>query len=128
MTDANKTERTEPGPQDAGNIFLPNTLFFGKLLRLAQLSPTRVAIRDINLGIERTYLQLLIDVFALRNTIQGSLSPTALADLSFGKDIYIALLAPGGYEYAVGFFAILCLGAAVVPLCLYSRYTEPRAL
>jgi hypothetical protein len=44
------------------------------------------------------------------------MSPQTLRDLAEDKEVYIGLLAAGGYEYTVGFIAIVALGAAVVPM------------
>jgi acyl-CoA synthetase (AMP-forming)/AMP-acid ligase II len=66
--------------------------------------------------LEKTYHDVLSDVLALRVELEKILSPKTLRDLSEDKEVYIGLLAPGGYEYAVGFIAILALGAAVVPM------------
>ena len=103
-------------PRQEQDDTLPNTLLFHALLRFANRSPQRIAIRDVNLGIERTYAQLLPDVLSLRRQIRSQLSAATLEKLREEQEIYIANLAPGGYEYTVAFLAILALGAAAVPL------------
>jgi malonyl-CoA/methylmalonyl-CoA synthetase len=95
---------------------LPNLPLFHKLLRYAQRKPPRIAVRDVNAGMEKTFHDLLSDVLALRIEIEKSLSTETLRDLAEDKEVYIGLLAPGGYEYTVGFVAIIALGAAVVPM------------
>jgi malonyl-CoA/methylmalonyl-CoA synthetase len=109
-------DRTHFLPGHDGDNILPNAPLFSTLLRFAKRSPPRIAIRDINIGIERTHAELLVDVLELRHQIQTRLSPETLIRLRNGKEVYIAILAPGGYEYSVAFLAILALGAAAVPL------------
>lgn len=72
--------------------------------------------RDLSKGWERTHLGLLVDVLALRETIKQTLSCDIQQQLRNGDEVYIAVLAPGGYEYTVAVLAILALGAIVVPL------------
>jgi malonyl-CoA/methylmalonyl-CoA synthetase len=114
-------------PHDQDNIF-PNAPLFSTLLRFATRKPPRIAIRDVNLGIERTHAQLLPDVLALRRQIQNRLSPVTQAKLRKGQELFIALLAPGGYEYTVAFLAILALGAAAVPLSTHVPVEEAAYL
>lgn len=109
-------DRTHYVPSHMGENVLPNLPFFHKLLRYAQRRPPRLSIRDVNAGLEKTFHQVLSDALALRNELAKTLNPQALRDLQDDKEVYIGLLAPGGYEYTVGFVAILALGAAVVPM------------
>lgn len=48
--------------------------------------------------------------------MRQQLDRTVLTALSDGGEVYIGILAPGGYEYAVAILAVLALGAAAVPL------------
>lgn len=109
-------DRTSFVPRHEGRNVLPNAPLFSTLLRFAKRNPPRPAVRDVNLEIERTYAQLLTDVLALRHSVQLRLSPASVASLRHGGEVYIGLLAPGGYEYTVAFLAILALGAVVVPM------------
>ncbi|KAL4945272.1 hypothetical protein BDV06DRAFT_219526 [Aspergillus oleicola] len=109
-------DRTLIVPPHTGDNVLPNLPFFEKLLRFAHRRPPLLAVRDVNAGIAKTYLQLLTDALALRGAVRDSLSAQVRSDLDNDKEIYIALIALGGYEYAVAFTAILALGAAVVPI------------
>ncbi|KAJ5625716.1 hypothetical protein N7510_002025 [Penicillium lagena] len=109
-------DRTLFVPSHVGDNVLPNLPFFHKLLRYAQRSPPLVAVRDLNAGIERTYHHVLSDVVAVRNELEKKLSAKVRQDLAEDKEVYIGLIAPGGYEYTVGFIAILAVGAAVVPM------------
>ncbi|PGG97361.1 hypothetical protein AJ79_09234 [Helicocarpus griseus UAMH5409] len=109
-------DRTDFFPPHSGDNVLPLSPFFSRLLRYAHRKPPRPAIRDINLGIEKNYLEFLTDVLAVRNALYSTLSPEVRRALNCSEDVYIALIAAGGYEYAVGFVAICALGAAVVPM------------
>jgi malonyl-CoA/methylmalonyl-CoA synthetase len=66
--------------------------------------------------LEATHLQLLTDVLALRQRLLTSLSSHVRSALDRREEIYIAVLAPGGYEYTVAMLAALATNAAVVPL------------
>ncbi|KAL5363714.1 acetyl-CoA synthetase-like protein [Aspergillus floccosus] len=120
-------DRTLVVPPHRGDTVLPHVPLFEKLLRYADRSPPRIAIRDLNTGIEKTYLELLTDVLALRNNLQTALGPDVQNQLLANEEVFVALLAPGGYEYAVGFMAILALGAAVVPLSVALPVEEAKS-
>lgn len=109
-------DRTQFVPSHVGDDVLPNLPFFHKLLRYAQRKPPRIAIRDVNAGLEKTFRDVLSDALALRCKLKQTLTRETLRELAEDKEVYIGLLAPGGYEYTVGFVAIVALGAAVVPM------------
>ena len=109
-------DRTEIVPSDTGDNILPNSPFFSRLVRFAHEEPSPLAVRDVNVNIEKTYLQLLTDVLAVRNRLRRTLPTGTLNDIAKGIDTFIGVLAPGGYEYTVAVLAVLALGAAVVPL------------
>ncbi|KAJ5793927.1 hypothetical protein N7457_000526 [Penicillium paradoxum] len=109
-------DRTLFIPPHVGENVFPNLPFFHRLLRYAQRRPSPIAVRDLNAGVEKTYHDLLSDVLALRKVLESTISPEARRDLLADKEVYIGLLAPGGYEYTVGFIAILAIGAAIVPM------------
>ncbi|EEP77534.1 conserved hypothetical protein [Uncinocarpus reesii 1704] len=111
-------DRTSFIPPHEGDTILPLSPFFSRLVRHAHCRPPRLAIRDVNLGLEKTYLQFVTDVLALRSTLRNCLGAKTVKDIKEGKEVYVGLLAAGGYEYAVGFVAIAALGAAVVPMTL----------
>ncbi|ODH47171.1 hypothetical protein GX48_06725 [Paracoccidioides brasiliensis] len=111
-----RLDRTDIVPSHTGDHVLPLSPFFSKLLRHAHRKSQRIAIRDVNLRIEKSYIEFLSDVLAVRKALRLSLSPETQWPLRRGEDKYIALIATGGYEYAVGFVAICALGAAVVPI------------
>ncbi|KAJ5760482.1 hypothetical protein N7520_007638 [Penicillium odoratum] len=109
-------DRTQFVPSHVGDNVLPNLPFFHKLLRYAQQRPSRISIRDVNAGLEKTFHHVVSDALILRKELEKKLSPETLRDLQEDREVYIGLLEPGGYEYTVGFVAILALGAAVVPM------------
>jgi malonyl-CoA/methylmalonyl-CoA synthetase len=52
----------------------------------------------------------------LRETILNALDPATSEALGRREEVYIAIVAAGGYEYAVAMLAVLALGAAAVPI------------
>ncbi|OAP61661.1 hypothetical protein AYL99_03864 [Fonsecaea erecta] len=115
-------DRVDFVPPHQGRNILPNCPFFNRLLRLAHDAPSRPIIADVNLGVEKSRIQLLTDVLEMRNDLLDALDETSRADLaSRGArrgPVFIAVLAAGGYEYTVAVLGILALGggAAVVPI------------
>lgn len=95
---------------------MPNAIFFNRLLRFAHHRPPNLAIRDVVLGVEKTYLDLLTDVLAVRNHLRSILPQNVIQDVENGKETFIGILISGGYEYSVSVLAILALGAAIVPM------------
>ncbi|KAF2187687.1 acetyl-CoA synthetase-like protein [Zopfia rhizophila CBS 207.26] len=81
-------------------------------------SPNRIAIKDVNLGVEKTYGDLLADALALRRTVEATLSSETMKRFENGEEIYIGVLAAGGYEFAVAVMTVLAMGAAVVPMTI----------
>jgi len=109
-------DRTLFVPSHTGRHILPCHSLFQRLLRFAHQRPARLAIRDSNDNTEATHIQLLTDVLSLRERLVESLSQDIQDALSRREEVYIAVLAPGGYQYTVAMLAVLALGAAVVPL------------
>jgi malonyl-CoA/methylmalonyl-CoA synthetase len=66
--------------------------------------------------VERNHLELLSDVLNLRNDIYQNLDRSTRTKLDDREEVYVAVLAAGGYEYACAVLAVLALGAAVVPM------------
>ncbi|EXJ63847.1 hypothetical protein A1O7_00182 [Cladophialophora yegresii CBS 114405] len=108
-------DRTDFVPSHTGDDILPADPLFTRLLTLAHRRNPRPAIRDVNAGIERTAAQLLSDVLILRGVLRDSLTPRVVDDLRDGREVFVSLLAPGGYEFVVGVLAIMALGAAASP-------------
>ena len=109
-------DRTLYVPQHTGHNIFPCHSLFARLVRFAHQSPPRLCVRDDNAGHEATHIQLLSDVLHLRSRIWRNLNPDVRHALEQRQEVYIAVLASGGYEYTVAMLAVLALGAAVVPL------------
>lgn len=75
-----------------------------------------MAIDDVRSKHQRTHLELLSDVLVLRETILNTLDPATVEALCRRDEVYIAIVAAGGYEYTVAMLAVLALGAAAVPI------------
>ncbi|KAJ4347412.1 hypothetical protein N0V95_005461 [Ascochyta clinopodiicola] len=103
-------------PRHTGRNVLPNTPLFSRLLRYASRTPARVAIDDVRSKHQRTHLGLLSDVLALRETMLNSLDAASLEVLNQRGEVYVAIVAAGGYEYTVAMLAVLAMGAAAVPI------------
>ncbi|KAL9088344.1 MAG: hypothetical protein Q9165_006269 [Trypethelium subeluteriae] len=93
-----------------------NASLFNRLLRLAGRRPPKLCIRDVRLNYERTHLELLTDVLNLRNAVEDRLDDATRRALDKREEVYISVLAPGGYEFTCAVLAVLALGAAVVPM------------
>jgi malonyl-CoA/methylmalonyl-CoA synthetase len=109
-------DRTLHVPRHSGPTVLPAHPFFNRLVRFAHAVPPRLCVRDDNSGLEATHLQVLTDVLAFRQRVWESFSPAVRQQLDDQDEVYIAILAAGGYEYTVAVLAALALGAAVVPM------------
>jgi acyl-CoA synthetase (AMP-forming)/AMP-acid ligase II len=111
-------DRTDFAPNHLGENVLPGFPLFTRLLTNAYKKPQNIAIRDVNLNSESTYTQLLTDVLSLRRSIESLLDDQALQAIRNRDEVYIVVVASGGYEFAVGVLAVLALGAAAVPLSM----------
>lgn len=114
VMDSKCTDRVHLVPKHVGTSILPNSPTFSRLLRHAHYG--RQAIRDVNLGIEKSYADLISDVVHFRNFLLHKLDSTVVRRLESGTEVYIGVLAGGGYEFAVGLLAVLAVGAAAVPM------------
>ncbi|KFZ10996.1 hypothetical protein V502_07820 [Pseudogymnoascus sp. VKM F-4520 (FW-2644)] len=108
------TDRSLLLPSHSGRNVFPNSPLFSRLLRHAHRN--RTAVRDLKLGVEKTYEELLSNVLGLRQVLRDSLSLDTLEALEKGEEIYIGVLAGGGYEFTVGILVVLAIGAAAVPM------------
>ena len=109
-------DRTLVTPKHTGRNIFPCHSLFNRLIRFAHQQPPRLCARDANTDLEVTHIQLLSDVLALRRRIWRSLTSDVRKALDHRQEVYIAVLAPGGYEYTVAMLAVLALGAAGVPM------------
>ncbi|KAH8806163.1 hypothetical protein F5884DRAFT_886761 [Xylogone sp. PMI_703] len=115
-------DRTLFVPSHTGSHVLPNGPLFAKLLRHARRN--RLAIRDNLLRIEKTYGELLSDVLTYRGFLESALGEPVLHRIENGEEVYIGVLAAGGYEFTVAVLAVLALGAAVVPMTVQNPVLE----
>jgi malonyl-CoA/methylmalonyl-CoA synthetase len=120
------TERTDFVPSHVGDNILPADPLFNRLLALAHRPKQETVIRDVNTGVEKTAADLLSDVLSLRRVLQSSLSQSTIDDINNGKETFISILAPGGYEFAVGILAVIALGAAASPFSPLQPVGEAR--
>lgn len=109
-------DRTLHVPRHSGRNVLPCHSLFQRLLRFAHQRPARLAIRESNACREATHIQLISDVLAMRERLWNALGQQVQLALQRKEEVYIALLAPGGHEFAVAMLAILAVGAAAVPM------------
>lgn len=108
---------------------LPQDTLFTRLLTLASHASNsqKPAIVDLNTEppTRKSLAEVLSDAIHLRAHIYSKLSPAAVSALSSKtEEVYIHLLAPGGYEFTVGILAILSLGAACSPLSVVQPVSE----
>jgi len=115
-------DRTTLLPRHEGINVFPNTPFFSKLIRHARRN--RLAIRDVNMGIEKTYGDVLSDALTLRQVIKNQLDSSAIKALEAGSEVYIGVLSAGGYEFTVAMLAVLALGAAAVPMSMLPSHVH----
>lgn len=97
---------------------VPALPFFTELFQCWQQTPKKTLIREVS-GPEVTLEKFLYDVLTLRVRLYGSLNEharEALCDHN-ADDVYIAVLATPGYEFAVLCYTIYSIGAVMVPLC-----------
>lgn len=114
MASTGSFDRCDWAPKHAGPNVFPNFFLFSRLVRWAH--KPLLACRDLTFGFTATYTQLLTDVLHLRNYLRSTLQPDTIALIDREEEIYILLLGPAGYEFTVGFLALVALGAVVVPI------------
>ncbi|KAG8665350.1 hypothetical protein FPOAC1_010145 [Fusarium poae] len=107
-------DRTRMVPFHDGPHVLPNNPLFTRLLRHAHRN--YIAITDRELGVSKTYGELLDVVLAFREVVQAALPSQVIDQLNHGEEVYVGVLAAGGYEFAVAVLTVLALGAALVPM------------
>lgn len=109
------TARLEPGLLD---LRFPNDAIFTQLVHLSE-EVEGFVFCDSARGVSAGYAQLLQDIFQFQIRIRNQL-PSELLDTNGHvreKNVYICILASPSYEFLVALFAVLALGAAVVPIC-----------
>ncbi|KAE8387263.1 hypothetical protein BDV23DRAFT_186523 [Aspergillus alliaceus] len=96
---------------------VPQEPFLIELFHHWRESPQHILIRDRNYEKEATVSEFLQDILFQCQFISERLDSEIHSQLQeLTHDVFIALLARPGYEFAVLFFAIYSLGAVAVPL------------
>jgi malonyl-CoA/methylmalonyl-CoA synthetase len=108
-------DRTSYVPRHTGQNVIPNTPMLSQVLRHAMVH-NRLAVKEKVMGREKNYAELIADVVHLRNIVHEQLSPEIRTSLDAGQEVFIGVLAAGGYDYVVAFLAVLALKAAIVPM------------
>ena len=107
-------------PRDVGPEVFPNFLIFSRLVRFAYKQHL-IAVKDLTFGYTASYAQLLTDALHLRNVLRQKLDPSVVEQIENNEEVFVNLLGPGGYEFTVGFLALMALGAVIVPICMLVR-------
>jgi malonyl-CoA/methylmalonyl-CoA synthetase len=114
---ADPEDRTQLVPmRHQGPHVFPNFFLFSRFLRWSYKRHL-IAVKDLTYGYTADYAQLLTDVLHLRNVLRQTLPATVVRKVDADEEVFVTLLGPGGYEFVVGFFALMALGAVVVPIC-----------
>lgn len=101
------------------SLSLPNDALFGRLLSIAIKNDDKVVVDDHSTGTKFGYAQILHGIVKLRQKLRNALRD----EISHGPgQFYVALLAPNGYEFIIGVFAVLACGGVVVPMREYKPY------
>lgn len=101
---------------DLPDIF-PNFPLLVRLLGFSHKFPSdRIAVKDLTTGSSASHIELLNDVLSLRAALYRYLDTQTRQKLAQDIQVSFILLAGPGYEYVVGFLAILSLGGVIVPL------------
>jgi malonyl-CoA/methylmalonyl-CoA synthetase len=109
-------DERQPTTHDLPNAF-PSFPLLVRLLGFAhRFSPDRAAIKDLTNRSSVSHIKLLNDTLALRNEIYRSLDERVRDLLAIDGHVSFLLLAGPGYDYVVGFLAILSLGGIIVPV------------
>lgn len=114
MASSQPFDRCDIVPRHIGPNVFPNFFLFSRLVRLAH--KPLVACRDITFGFTATYAQLLTDVLYLRNYLRGNLHPDIVDSIDREDEVFVLLLGPAGYEFTIGFLALITLGVVPVPI------------
>ena len=114
MASSGSLDRCDWAPKHQGPNVFPNFFLFSRLVRWAHRP--LLACRDLTFGFTASYTQLLTDVLHFRNRLRQQLHPDIVARIDREEEVYILLLGPCGYEFTVGFLALVALGAVVVPI------------
>ncbi|GMG47332.1 unnamed protein product [Aspergillus oryzae var. brunneus] len=91
----------------------PDDVLFRRLIDIAIERDSKTIVDDYSTGTQFGYRQILHGIAKLQQTLQGLLH---LSESRKPGSVYVALLAPNGYEFIVGVIAVLAVGGVVVPM------------
>lgn len=114
MAEHQPFDRCDFAPRHTGPNVFPNFFLWSRLVRLAH--KPLLACRDLTFGFTASYAQLLTDVLHLRNYLHAHLDRRTVARVDKDDELFVLLLGPAGYEFTVGFLALICLGVVPVPI------------
>ncbi|KAL4964047.1 class I adenylate-forming enzyme family protein [Aspergillus stella-maris] len=98
-------------------IQVPERPWLTQFYQHCQRDPSARFIRDLESDKEATWAEFLLEVLVHRERLKHQLDSETLQRLQDPNDeVFIAIIAAGGFDYAVLLFAIVTLGAVVVPL------------
>ncbi|KAL8709378.1 MAG: hypothetical protein Q9220_005872 [cf. Caloplaca sp. 1 TL-2023] len=106
---------TPPNKTNPTDTTLPKDPLFSTLLETAtQFGGDRAIVDDCSRSVKFGYRHILQGVVELRERLKGVLEKEK--GFEEAGTLYIALLAPNGYEFVVGVLAVLAVGGVVVPM------------
>jgi malonyl-CoA/methylmalonyl-CoA synthetase len=91
---------------------LPKDVLFTRLLKLATEKKDEIIVDDHSQDVQFSYRQIVHGTSTLLQKLQG-LDKSTLKEP--GK-VYVAVLAPNGYEFIIAVLAVLAYGGVVVPM------------
>lgn len=96
---------------------LPDEPHFRQLVHNSQTIQHAI-FRDPECLVDAGYDQLLSDILSLKHRLYEALPASSFDEKGMIQEErpYICILAPTGYEFVVAAFAVLAVGAAMVPL------------
>jgi malonyl-CoA/methylmalonyl-CoA synthetase len=83
------------------------------LLKIARRRDSEIIVDDFSRRTQFSYRQILDGTVKLKLKLQAVLDKSTLKKPG---GVYIALLAPNGYEFIIGVLAVLAIGGVVVPM------------
>ncbi|RDW68957.1 uncharacterized protein DSM5745_08717 [Aspergillus mulundensis] len=108
-------------------IEVPQHPWLDQLFHHWQESPERVFIRDLATDKEATFGEFLYEVLAHRDRLHKQLSPETQERLQDpSEEVFVAIIANAGFEFAVLLLAIHALGGIAVPLRIQVHAEEAR--
>ncbi|KAL4905469.1 hypothetical protein BDW74DRAFT_177839 [Aspergillus multicolor] len=108
-------------------IEVPYHPWLDQLLQHWQESPDRIFIRDLATDKEATFGEFLYEALAHRERLYKQLSPETQRRLQDpSEEVFVAIIASAGFEFAVLLLAVHILGGIAVPLRTQIHVDEAR--